>query len=488
MFSYATPSVFRSDLERATLGFACDQARPLSFRGKLVRHIPIFRFALRALGQLIWSSDDDSRTLDPIVTVHPDRLIFEAFSSDLSSYGCLSIDVGNFALEGTPQWGTSNVDFTAWLWGALGELRQSRETTLTLGPQGLGLETVGAGGRFEPKVEVPEEWFRAFLEVQSAMTRPAIQLLLRPVDLLAPVRFLRYTKSRVSPRALRYELRNGQWSIILEPWEEVFPLRHKAFGQDPRVIRTWGRQRLRLIEPLLPFATGVEITLLGRALPHFYRVDLPGMAFTLGLTGWGRQRFQQEAGYSLWQGLPQAVCENELEARRSELEQLRSAPPHPLDPELVRRGLAMYDLQARVYRYRPLTQQPLDLSKIYGQTDPRQERAASLQSEVTSCHPQETRKIRRLPGPNGSVEREVILRDWKVLGTCEGHNLELVVSEQEQILFGRCGCEFFQKNLLQQGPCEHLLSLFEASRSQRLDLPSSIAITVEKASEDKDGE
>ncbi|MBT9583400.1 SWIM zinc finger family protein [bacterium] len=471
MFSYATPSVFRSDLQQASLGLSCDQHRPVALQARVKSNIPLLRFALRCLGQLIGSSDDDSlRVLDPIITAHPDRLILEAFSSDLAAYGRLSLPTDTLDIQGTPQWGTSNIDFTSWLWGAVGEMRSSRETWLRLGSAGFEIETLGAGGRFEPKVDPPISWYRAFLELQGAMMRPCTRLQVAAVDLLAPVRYLRYSKARMSPRALRYEAAEGGWKIVLEPWEEAFDLRLPT--PETRSLRTWGRQRLRLIEPLLPFAVGVEIRLLGRAMPHFYELQLPGMTFLLGLTGWGRQSFAAEAGYSLWRGLSQPVDEDLLETRHQELSHLWTAPRQPLDEELVRRGLALWDPECRVIRYRPLTQKPLDLAKVYP-PDTRLERALQLQAQVDHCQLQEMRKVKRLPTPQGPVQRELIFRDWKIAGTCQDLALEMVVSEREQILFGRCPCAFFQAHLLQRGPCEHLLALFEASRELRLPLPTS---------------
>jgi len=474
VFSYATPSLFESDLSQARLGFCCDAGRPLEFEARVVAHIPLLRFGLRALGELIWSSDDDGFvTLDPIVTAHPDGLIFEAFSSDLSCYGRLAISPEVYQIEGAPVWGTTNVDFSGWLWAALGELRSSRETWLRLSPGGVELKTLGAGGRFEPKVEVPLAWYRAFLELQAAINRPGTELQVAPVDLLAPIRFLRYSKARLSPRGLRYECSQGRWSVILEPWEKVFDLR--ISGSQERRIRTWGRQRLRLLEPLLPFARQVTIKLCGRAMPHFYRLQLPGMSFWLGLTGSGRQAFDSDSGYSLWRGLSPAVDEAALQSRLQELSQALVLPEHPLDVELVRRGLAMGEPDTRRTRYRPLQKADLDLAAIYP-PDPRQERARELAVEVLACEVQEQRKLKRLPGPHGQGERELIFRDWKVRGRVQDLELEMVVSEREQILFGRCGCDFFQSHLLQKGPCEHLLALFEASREQRLELPTSVEV------------
>ena len=79
---------------------------------------------------------------------------------------------------------------------------------------------------------------------------------------------------------------------MLEPWEHVVRLRGAEHHYtEQRTIRTWGRRRLKLIEPLLPFATKVDIYLKGRGLPSFYVVKLPDLAFVLGLSGWTEQNW-----------------------------------------------------------------------------------------------------------------------------------------------------------------------------------------------------
>src|SRR5213078_3280140 len=92
-FDYASPSVFESDRERALLGVSANARRPVRFHGRVTRNLPLFRFTLRALGEAIWSNDTwvsqgefGSWILDPVITVHPDRVFFEAFSQDQSVY------------------------------------------------------------------------------------------------------------------------------------------------------------------------------------------------------------------------------------------------------------------------------------------------------------------------------------------------------------------------------------------------------------------
>ena len=114
-----------------------------------------------------------------------DRIFFEAFSQDQSAYVALIVDPAVFEPMGEVVTGTTNIDFTAWLWGALGEMRTSRSHDLPHRPRRASrCAPSGAGGRFEKKVELPETWVRGFLQVQAAMAMPGTRLAVKPIDLL----------------------------------------------------------------------------------------------------------------------------------------------------------------------------------------------------------------------------------------------------------------------------------------------------------------
>ncbi|MBW3596321.1 MAG: hypothetical protein KY475_03490, partial [Planctomycetes bacterium] len=184
LIDYASPSSFEATRDESTLGIAANARRPVRFHGVVARHGFPLRIALRALGEAIWSDDTwlaESDILDPVITVHPDRIFFEAFSQDQSVYACLVIDPDVFETEGEVNTGTTNIDFTAWLWGALGEMRTSRRTTFRVGAEGLMVSTAGAGGRFEKKVDLPDTWVRGFLQVQAAMGMPGTRLTVKPI-------------------------------------------------------------------------------------------------------------------------------------------------------------------------------------------------------------------------------------------------------------------------------------------------------------------
>jgi hypothetical protein len=493
--NYASPSVFESTRDGALVGLAANLRRPVRLHGRVARNLFPLRIALRALGEVIWSDDawlENGFLLDPVVTVHPDRLFFEAFSQDQSAYGLVIVDPGIFETEGEVRTGTTNIDFTAWLWAALGEMRTSRQTWFRVEAGGFEVRTIGAGGRFEKKVEIPDAWVRGFLQLQGAMAIPGTRIHCRPVDLLAAIRFLRFTKAKVSPRALRYEFEPNQpVRLMLEPWEQSIPLRGTEHSYtEPHTIRTWGRRRLRLIEPLLPFAESVDIYLKGRALPSFYAVKLPGMTFVLGLSGWSAQKWTETSSFDLLSAAGhedpgQLTQAHELLAARYVIGvdevatslNIGKEPAARLLERLCKQGRAIYDVESRRFRHRELFETPIDEAKLYP-PDIRRERVQVLLEQgrvhVESAVPRETVKVKKLKTPDGPIQRQVIYRDWQVSGSAgEEKTVDIVVNDEGRLLFGTCACAFFKDNLLNKGPCEHLAALLAASGPLRKDLPAS---------------
>jgi SWIM zinc finger len=503
LVDYASPSTLDSTREATTVGLATNLRRRVRFYGRVREHGFVLRIALRALGEVIWSNDmwfGQSDLLDPVITVHRDRIFFEAFSQDQSAYASLIVDPSLFETMGDVVSGTTNIDFTAWLWGALGEMRTSRSTIFRIGPEGFEVRTSSAGGRFEKKVELPESWVRGFLQVQAAMAMPGTRLSVKPIDLLAAVRFLRYAKAKVSPRAIRYEFEPDRDArLVLEPWERVITLEGAQHNySEVKLTRVWGRRRLKLIEGLLPFAESVDIYLKGRALPSFYALKLPGMTFLLGLTGWSGTGFMGTGGFDL---LAEAAAAEEgtiepalelLRARQhASIKEVATALGLDLPAaarvlvRLCRQGRSMFDVESRRYRHRELFETPAD-EAIYFPPDRRRELAAAFLAEgkvrVKSASAEETKKVRSFKDPNSGdakqkIQREITYRDWRVIGAVgDADPVEIVVNDLGSIIFGRCTCPHFAEHLLNQGPCEHMLALFKASEEARSDRPSSTPV------------
>jgi len=281
--------------------------------------------------------------------------------------------------------------------------------------------------------------------------------------------------------------------LVLEPWEHPITLRGTDHSfTTPRAIRTWGRRRLRLIEPLLPFAESVDVYLKGRALPSFYSVKLPGMTFVLGLTGWSSQRWTETANFDLlsagggedpaqitracdWLAARYVASAEELSAALELGKDLAAR----LLVRLCKQGRAVYDVEARRFRHRELFESPVDEATLYP-PDVRRERVQEFLAQgrvnVKAAVPRETVKTKKLKTPRGPVTRQVIYRDWQISGSAaDQESVEIVVNDEGRLLFGTCACSFFKDNLLNKGPCEHLAALLAASTPFRTDQPTSRA-------------
>jgi len=224
--------------------------------------------------------------LDPVITVHPDEIFFEAFSRDESSYARVGVKHESFASVSEFECGTTNIDFSHRLAGELSRMRSYRQTAFEIAPAGLAV-TTGATSHVEKKIDLPESWVQGFLQVHSTMAMGLHHVRLTPLDLFNICRQLKRRKARTSPRALRYELVPGQpVRAVLEPWEHVIELSNTYEGPKPVTVRTWGRDRLLTLARLIPIARRVDLYLAGLGLPSIYVVEAEGLTFTFALSGW----------------------------------------------------------------------------------------------------------------------------------------------------------------------------------------------------------
>src|SRR5690606_28309396 len=93
---------------------------------------------------------------------------------------------------------------------------------------------------------------------------------------------------------------------------------------------------------------------------------------------------------------------------------------------------------------------------------------------VDTCQVEENLKVKRLKTPDGPITRQIAYRDWRITGRAgDADAVEVAVNDAGRIIFGRCTCDFFQEHLMNQGPCEHILALFQASAELRVDGASS---------------
>ncbi len=225
---------------------------------------------------------------DPVITVAPDVLFFECFSKDESSYGCLTVDRSAFSKEENVALGTTNVDYSWALYEEFQKLRSYRETRFQVDPKGFEVATEGAADYREEKIDLPPSWLRGFMQLQSAMSLPLRRVPVSREGLYNVLAWLKRHRAQKSPRAVRFELEPGKpATLVLEPWEKRIVLHGTPYpGLRAEVIRTWGRDRLRVLARLLPLAEGADVFLMGTGLPSFWSVRMGEMRLLLGLSGW----------------------------------------------------------------------------------------------------------------------------------------------------------------------------------------------------------
>jgi hypothetical protein len=425
-----------------------------------------------------------SEVLDPVCSVHPDQLGFEVFSRDGSAYARVGVNRGQMEEQGEVVCGTTNVDFSTGLYESIQRLRSIFPTELALGEETLPLEpggsgrkarteavsggvsvtTEGRGTHHEKQIEFPEGWLRGFVQIGAAFLLPAIQIDLEPVHLYDLCRAFRLRKAKTSPRALRWDLVPGEPAVaILEPWEERLVFHGSTHdATEHRIVRTWGRRRLCLLERTIPVCERFRFHLLGRGLPYFVTGQGGGLDFTLGLSGWTKADWTSTARFDAmvarrgssgepspkplaW--LKESFC-GEPQAIADALE-LSLSDVHASLAEAAGRGEVVYDLLHGLYRYRPLLSEPLPVSVTLGGGPEEQEASALLRRDaVVVTGSRRVSRGREVSG-RASVDPTHV------------YEPRLVLDGQGRVVEGGCGCPFSKLNGLKGGLCAHQHALLQ---------------------------
>ena len=367
--------------------------------------------------------------LDPVLSVGADALRFEVLSRDESTYAQLVlrrplalVDADNAGDAGRA-YGTTFVHLDAQAFAAIARIRSYRATTLAFAP------SPEAVGTTHP---VPLRWLRAFGQMQAASLLAADRFTLSPVDLYNVLLALRMRKAKTPPRGLRYELVPGERPrLVLEPWDLVVHGNGGVYtGSAPRVIRTWGRNRLNVLARVLPHAKSVTVSVAGQGLPALYSVDLGDATFSLALSGW------TDAG---WAGISTFDLLSADDDAKN-IDALVAALPATLDELAQKRPRADVRRTVLVTQTLPslkfrdareaaahrLLQEPgaVTLSKVADQPEGR-----AIEGQVVDA------KAHRTFYPQFAIDRE---------GRTSGAS---------------CTCSAFRRSGIKEGPCEHMIAL-----------------------------
>ncbi len=403
--------------------------------------------------------------LDPVVSVHPDGVIFEVFSQDESSYGRVTVPIEKLETLGETVFGTTNVDFSQRLADELKRVRDYRPAWLEVGAHGVSLGT-SAGAQFEKKIDLPPSWVRGFLQVQSAAALPAVDVKLSSGTVAEILYALRERREKGSPRSLRFRLAPGEKPVIvIDPWNiEVRETQHVWNGEAAQEIRIWGRRRLVVIESLLPHAQSVGVKLLGTGMPSYWSVELQTHRFDLGLSGWTENDWSGAARFDLLAAVNEP-SQGDIEQAATRLEKELRLSPEQLAAgsdlsrtnataalqQLCREGRAMFDIATGAYRWRQL----LPIPAPPGEEDKKMASAKRwIKENNVRCAP-----LRRVPEfLQRFADKGLALFEAHVKTLGGNFEATIGLDADGRASFAQCTCSDFKRNKMRQGPCAHILA------------------------------
>ena len=488
---YEHPTTLIRHPDTATLDFAVNRSRqPVQFYGR-VKDPLLLRQMLLALHEVMLSKEQGSAdidmVLDPTVTIQHDEIIFEAFSASGSCYAQLSAPLTAFEITSEVRYGTTTIDFAEDLHTILSDLRSSRPTYLALGAARSGTQGYD---RAKMTIDLAAKQLKGYLQVQSALSlRNLYTIDVRPADLLTISAFIQENRATRSPKGLRYELRKDEpITVVLEPWNKRFVLRETFYRGYDRTVRVWGRQRLRLLDAILPYAQRVTVGVLGRGLPHIYLCRCGPYRFQLALSGWATNDWSVGNAFDLLAPLAMsdpnsvnrvaAYLSEHLAATRDGIAEATGLVTTDVEGAvfaLCRSGRAMFDLATRQYRLRDLFAEPIDAATLFGD-NPRLVTAQRLFAEGRVTLDKDSVQRNRT-----EVRTNATVRD----GT--EYAVTIAVADDGRLRYGRCHCPFFEANLMQRGPCEHILAArLAADAAQQYSVPASPALADAANTDDDD--
>lgn len=405
------------------------------------------------------------RGLDPVFTVDPDEASIEVFSRDESAYARLALSSELFADRGAAH-GTTLADLSP-------ELIEQLERVRTYQPLELTARGEAQKKEAHPKkeIELPDEWLRGFLQVQSAATLPGVTAHLAPIDLYNILFVLRTHKAKKAPRGLRFELVPNQHPIVvIEPWEIALECHASTFtGSAPRIMRLFGRQRLLSLARALPHLEGVRVHLKGPGLPSFWVLDMGLARLTVALTSWSESKWASATSFDAL--MPREDKDDSVDVVVGELMKRGPLPLAELTKgrtsEQTRQSLqraclegrALFDVDRGVYRPRLLLSEPVDPSRIrYG--SPREEAAHRLLVEDAAT----ITKVHVIAGEGQEISGEVTDKTAR-----RAFAPRFLVDIEGNVRDAWCNCPTYQRSAMREGPCEHMIALFVFERRERAE-------------------
>lgn len=386
---------------------------------------------LMALSQVVQSTFhlstiELSLLRDPIVTAGNGKLRFEGFSHCAGVYA--RVDVLPDGLDGEfLENGTTNVDFNPPMIAALSSVRTNDNLLLSVGEKEVALHKEG-DKIVERKVPLPTKWIKGLTTVQIFLSEAEERYTFNKIQTLKLFQGIPKTKIKTD------------YFLVIRGGQPMFTPVKSADA-----ICIGGLHRLRLLEPLLPFADKLKI------FPHptmqstTWQLYFGNVRFSFSLSRDTYRGFSGEGAAleSLIDDIPDEWVDamDKYSYANQEFNPTLFAMKENIDFDrvdnltgrLAAMGLLGFDLDDNRFFYRRLPYKP---ERIIG-LNPRIKGAEKLISEG---------KVRIV---SQTAERT----EARVEGSGVSHT---VVIDNER---SRCTCAWYSKHQGERGSCKHVLAV-----------------------------
>ena len=408
--------------------------------------------------------------LDPVITVHPDQVFFECFSRDESSYGRLAASYEVFEELGERACGTTNIDYSEKLYGEFQKIRSYKTTTLDVDPGGFNVETSMEDQYREVKIDLPDSW--------GARLPPGV---------VGPPRCRRTSSSCTrwtcttcasscgATRSCSGRARSASSSRPARPSRSSST--RGARSSTARARATSSRAPAAPPRSACGAAAGCSSSSGSCRAPAACGCSSSGPACPRSgswTSATSRSRSASPAGRTTtgprpatsiswprartWTRSPRRACSTSSAAPGSP--RPRSWPRAPGSPRRSSRRRspagcrpagAIFDLDRGVYRKRELTREPLPLEQLRF-ANPREEAAAKMLQRAKIS-------VDRADTVEGGLRLSGRIKDGSRMFAPD-----MTFDADRRLVSGECGCDYFIRNRLHKGPCEHMLALRAAHR------------------------
>jgi hypothetical protein len=202
---------------------------------------------------------------------------------------------------------------------------------------------------------------------------------------------------------------------------------------------------------------------LGNGMPSFWTLKGKGMSLTLAVTGFTASNWSQSLNVDLL--LPrQAKTLKTLKkvsdylkkhyvdrlSAISKATKLSKAETIAALQQACQQGLVIYDIAHQVYRYRPLTQTPLEMAQFQYRL-PAEALAYDLVARQKAVG---ELSVMLIPNEGTEISAEIAVVEDK-----RDYLTRLKLNEEGHVAKAECSCHQIMQHGLTHGPCSHLIAL-----------------------------